>query len=220
MKEFNDFLLNLYTGRDEYRPFMYFPNLANGYVHASDSHALIAIPESELCLKYSTDEKYPNTMKLINEIEANKLTRVKAKVSDLAKELTKARIEVDKDSIKCNECDGNRTVEFNYIDKQNKEYSSNNNCPVCDGDGAGSKEKDNNFARICLSLIEKEDGKRIGIEVGNLYFHPFQLYKLFMVALLNKQESIEIYYDADTLYSCICYINNIKVVTMLYKRPY
>lgn len=217
MKELNDFLLNLYTGSDKLRPSMRFPNLENENVYASDGHALIVIPESELCLKYSTNEKYPNAQKLINEIELKELTSIKAKVSDLAKELTKARIEVDKDSIKCKECKGSGAVEFEYEDKAGETHSIDGDCPICDGEGAD--EKDSKFARIKLSMIEKEDGNYTAIQIGDLYFHPFQLYRLFMVALLNHKQSIEIHYDADNYGSCISYIEKIKVITMLCVRP-
>lgn len=217
MKELNDFLLNLYTSSDDNRPSMCFPNSEKGNVYATDAHALIVIPDSELCLKYSTNEKYPNAQKLINEIEAKELTSVKAKVSELAKELTKARIEVDKDSIKCKECKGSGTVEFEYEDKTRYTHYIDADCPICDG--KGSDEKDSKFARIKLSMIEKENDKYTGIQVGDLYFHPFQLYRLFMVALLNKQEIIEIFYDAENYGSCISYIGKIKVLTMLYLRP-
>ena len=47
----NDFLLNLFTGTDEIRPAMMFPNLENGIVYATDTYALVAIPENELALK-------------------------------------------------------------------------------------------------------------------------------------------------------------------------
>lgn len=217
MKELNDFLLNLYTSSDENRPLICFPNVENGNVYATDVHALIVVPESELCLKYSTNEKYPNAQKLINEIEAKELTSINAKVSDVAKELTKARIEVDKYSIKCKECKGSGTVEFEYEDKTGETHSIDGDCPICDGKGAD--EKESKFARIKLSMIEKEDGNYTAIQIGDLYFHPFQLYRLFMVALLNHEEFININYDAENYGSCISYIGKIKVLTMLYARP-
>ena len=217
MKELNDFLLNLYTSSDEIRPSMCFPNTENGNVYATDAHALIVVPEGELCLKYSTNEKYPNAQKIIDEIEVKELTSINAKVSDVAKELTKARIEVDKDSIKCKECKGSGTVEFEYEDKTGETHSIDDDCPICNGEGAD--EKDSKFARIKLSLIEKEDSNYTAIQIGDLFFHPFQLYRLFMVALLNQQETIKIFYDADNYGSCISYIGKIKVLTMLYARP-
>ena len=217
MKELNDFLLNLYTNSDEARPLMCFPNLENGNVYATDAHALIVVPESELCLKYNTNEKYPNAQKLIDDIEAKELTSVKAKVSDLVKELTKARLMIDKNSIKCKECDGHGDVEWEYEDKKGSTHYRNEYCPVCNGEG--SKETEHQFARVHLEMKLQEDGTYHAIQIGDLYFHPFQLYRLFMVALMNQYETIEIFYDAENYGSCISYIGKIKVLTMLYARP-
>ena len=108
----NDFLLNLFTGTDVNRPAMMFPNSSDGVVYATDAHALIAIPENELKLKYSTNKTYPNAQKMLDDFSKKELQSVNVNIFDLAKELTKARIEVDKDWIKCKECNGNGTVEF------------------------------------------------------------------------------------------------------------
>ena len=69
----NDFLLNLFTGTDENRPAMMFPNLVNGIVYATDTHALVAIPENELALKYGTNEKYPNAQKILDDFSKKEL---------------------------------------------------------------------------------------------------------------------------------------------------
>lgn len=41
MKAINDFLLGLFTGNDESRPALMFPNLKDDLVYASDGHVLI-----------------------------------------------------------------------------------------------------------------------------------------------------------------------------------
>ena len=213
----NDFLLNLFTGTDENRPAMMFPNLVNGIVYATDTHALVAIPENELALKYGTNEKYPNAQKILDDFSKKELQSVRVNTLDLAKELTKARIEVDKYSIKCKECKGSGTVEFEYCDKQNETHYIDGDCPICDGEG--SSEKDSKFARIKLSMIEKEDGTQIAININDLYFHPFQLYRLFMVASLKRIDDFEILYDANNYGQVVSIFGNIKVLTMLYARP-
>ncbi len=213
----NDFLLNLFTGTDETRPLMMFPNLENGIVYATDTHAVITIPENELSLKYSSNEKYPNAQKVIDDFSKKELQSIRVNVCDLAKELTKARIEVDKDSIKCKECKGSGTVEFEYEDKTGETYYIDGDCPICDGEG--SDEKDSKFARIKLSMIEKEDGMQISININDLFFHPFQLYRLFMVASLKRIDEFEIYFDPNSYGQVISNFGTIKVLTMLYARP-
>ena len=213
----NDFLLNLYTSSDDIRPLLMFPNLSNGIVYATDSNGLISIPESELSLKYNTNEKYPNAQKVIDDLLAKSLSSYKVKVSDLAKELTKARLKVDKDSIKCKECNGSGNVEFEYEDKTGSMHYIDGDCPICDG--KGSSEKESRFARIKLSMIENEDGNQVAISINDLYFHPFQLYRLFMVALLQKVDEFEIMYDPLFYGQTLSAFGNIKVLTMLYACP-
>ena len=112
MKAINDFLLNLFTGNDEIRPVMMFPNLKDGEVCATDGHALICIPEDEVTLKYRTSKDYPNAIKLISEFEKEPLSCIKVNVEALAKELSKCRLEADKWFLKCKECNGSGDVEW------------------------------------------------------------------------------------------------------------
>ena len=149
----NDFLLNLFTGTDKIRPAMMFPNLENGIVYATDTYALVAIPENELVLKYGTNEKYPNAHKILDDFQKKELKSIRVNVIDLAKELTKARIEVDKDSIKCKECKGRGTVEFEYRDQQNETHYIDGDCPICDGEGLLKNLKSS--ASSCNKRIKK-----------------------------------------------------------------
>ncbi len=216
MKEMNDFLLNLFTSSDELRPQMMFPNLENGIVTATDSHALIMIPESEVCLKYGTNPKYPKAEKLVKEFEARALTSVKVRMSDLAKEISKARLEVDKASIKCKECGGDGYVDFKYMDKSGYTYSLDGDCPICEGDGVSLI--DAKFARIRLEQRQDDNAVNYNIVIDDLHFHPFQIYRLFMVAFLHRCDEIEIFYDKNKYGQVIAYVGNIKVLTMLLSK--
>lgn len=211
----NDFLLNLFTGTDDLRPAMKFPNAKDGMVYATDTHALIAIPEDELALSYNSNEFYPNTKKVIDDFGRRELKSVKVNVQDLAIELTKARITADKDLIDCDECSGTGSVESTYNDKKGTTHNVDIDCPVCDGDG--SIEKDQKFARIKLEMIEKEDGTQMGIFIDHLYFHPSQLYRLFMVASLKRIDEFEIFYDPERYGQTVSHFGNIKVIVMLMK---
>jgi hypothetical protein len=213
----NDFLLNLFTSsNNSIRPFMMFPNLSNGIVHATDACGLIAIPENELSLKYGTNVKYPNAQKIIDDFNKNELLSVRVNVAELAKELTKARIEVDMDSVKCKECSGSGDVEFEYEDKKGDSHYIDGDCPICEG--KGSDEKDSKFARISLDMIQKEDGTQVGILIDELYFHPFQLYRLLMVALVKKVDEFEIHYSPFNYGQVMSYFGNVSILVMLMRR--
>ncbi|MDR0825070.1 MAG: hypothetical protein LBN74_08240 [Prevotella sp.] len=219
MNAINDFLLNLFTGTDtELRPLMTFPNLKDGLVSASDGHVLIQIPNEHLTLGYQTNDRYPNANKLVNDLESKNLSSITAKIADVAKELTKARLTIDKDSIKCKECKGTGEVEWEYRDKDYITHYKDEECPICNGEG--SSETDAQFARVKFDQIEDKDtGVHSGIYIGDLYFHPFQLYRLFMVALVKGFEEIKILYDKEQYGQTITYFGDIKVLVMLIMKP-
>lgn len=212
MNAINDFLLNLFTGNDEYRPAMMFPNLRDGIVCASDGHALIYIPESELTLKYNTSEKYPNAVKLISDFEKESLCSIKVEVETLAKELTKCRLKADKLILKCKECNGSGNVEWEYEDNSRETHYTQHDCPLCDG--TGQNEKNHPFSRIRILSFEHDGDTIIQINIGDLYFHPFQIYRLFMVAALKGYKEIEIFYNKEQYGQTVTYFGNVKVMVI------
>ena len=208
MNAINDFLLNLFTGNDFVRKNLMFPNLYNSVVYATDGYAIIAIPQEELTLSYQTNEKYPNAEKLLLDIEnREKKQSVKIKVSDLAKELAKARLEADKFMIKCAECDGTGEVEWEYYAKDRETHFEDFECPICDG--TGKIEMTNPFPRIEIS--NANDNIDIRMQIGDLEYYPFIMYKLFMVAILKGKEEIEMFYS-ETEESCFIKIDEIKII--------
>lgn len=212
MKAINDFLLGLFTGNDDIRPKMMFPSLENGIVYATDCHVLIAIPKDELSLKYRTIDKFPSACKVIKDMESNKLSSLKVSVEHLAKELAKCRVIADKMMLKCKECNGTGDVEWEYTDKDLKTHYEIYNCPLCEG--RGEFETNNPFARIEILQQEDEDGNFLKIKIGDIHFHPFQLFRLFMVAVTKGCKEINLFYDKNNYGQTITYFGNIKVLVM------
>jgi hypothetical protein len=214
MKEMNDFLINLFTGNDELRPSLSFPNVIDGVVYATDGVVLIAIPEAELSLKYKTHVKGPNGKKMFDDFEAGKRGSIDVKTSDIAKELARARRIIDCIPKPCKECEGAGDVIWGYTDKSYKDYYKDDDCPVCKG--KGNKKFPHPFARVSLSMIDDEKTYRtVPISIGELCFHPFQLYRLFMVALARKCEAFTIYFSKEKYGKAVARFGNIKVLIML-----
>lgn len=211
MKAINDFLLGLFTGNDESRPVLMFPNLKDGIVCASDGHVLISIPEDELTIKYNSVEKYPNGNKIISDMESETLRSIKIDIETLAKELTKCRFEADKLILKCKECDGTGNVEWEYEDKERNDHYKTDDCPLCDG--TGKDEQNNPFPKIIVSTFDKEENV-IQISIGDLLFHPYQIYRLFMVAVSKGYKEIEMFYNPHQYGQTLTYFGNVKVLVM------
>jgi len=211
MKAINDFLLGLFTGHDESRPVLMFPNLKDGLVCASDGHVLISIPEDELTLQYNSVEKYPNGHKLVSDMEKETLRSIKVDIETLGKELARCRFEADKLIIKCKECNGSGNVEWEYEDRERDTHYRTEDCPLCDG--TGEDEQNHPFPKMIVSLLDKDENI-IKITVGDLLFHPYQLYRLFIVAVSKEYKEIEIFYNPYKYGQTLTYFGNVKVLVM------
>lgn len=211
MKAINDFLLGQFTSNDELRPVFMFPNLKDGLVCASDGHVLISIPEDELALKYNSSEKYPDCDKIISDMEKETLRGIKVDIETLAKELAKCRFEADKLVLKCKECKGSGNVEWEYEDRECNTHYLTEDCPLCDGEG--KDEQKHPFPKMITSTRDKDENI-VQIAVGDLLFHPYQLYRLFMVAVSKGQKEIEIFYNPHKYGQTLTYFGNVKVLVM------
>lgn len=211
MKAINDFLLGLFTGHNELRPALMSTNLKDGSVCASDEHVLISIPEDELALKYNPSEKYPDWAKIISDMEKETLRGIKVDIETLAKELAKCRFEADKLVIRCKECNGRRTVEWEYEDRECNTHYLTEECPLCEG--KGKDEQEHPLPKMIASSRDKDENI-IQIAVGDLLFHPYQLYRLFMVAVSKGYKEIEIFYNPYKYGQTLTYFGNVKVLVM------
>lgn len=211
MKAINDFLLGQFTSHNELRPVLMFPNLKDGLVCASDGHVLISIPEDELALRYNSSEEYPDGDKIISDMEKETLRSIKVDIETLAKELAKCRFEADKLVLKCKECKGSGNVEWEYEDREYNSHYLTENCPLCDG--TGKDEQMHPYPKMIASPLDKDENI-IQIAVGDLFFHPYQLYRLFMVAVSKGQKEIEIFYNPQEYGQTLTYFGNVKVLVM------
>ena len=211
MKAVNDFLLNLFTGTDELRKNLMFPNSRDGIVYATDSRVVIAIPQESLALSYSARDNFPNAERVFADLESSNQTKaVKIKVSDLAKELTRARIKTDKFLLECKECEGSGEVKWKYDDKEDETHYENFECPKCEGHG--KEEHHHQFPRISLESYD-DKGFNIKVKVGKLMFAPFQLFRVFMVALARGKEEVELRYTG-LEEGCLVVVDEIRMIVM------
>lgn len=211
MNAINDLLLNLFTGSDKNKPALMFPNMINGIVYASDANVLIAIPEEELALKYTNSDKYPNAKKLLSELNNQALLSTKVNVEELLKQLTQCRLKVDKIFVECDECNGDGEVEWEYEDNNGKTHYLTQDCPVCNGEG--EIDKKHPFAKIKISSQDK-DGNNIYIQIGELSFRPFDIYRLAMVAVTKGYKEIELLHTRDGYGQTLTIFGNIKIMLM------
>lgn len=157
-----DELLLLFVSTDEMRPKFMKPWREHDYVFASETHIIIRINGN------LTETEYP----AYDTPETNRLFPAGAPdgtvlFSDLEAVLAKAPMEDEMDGedeeIKCEECDGEGTVTWDY-----KTWSREFDCPACNGRGYTGIRKAKPTGRKIID-------SRAGVMVGPLKFSAFLL---------------------------------------------
>jgi hypothetical protein len=187
-KKINDFILNLFTTDNDYRPRFKFPNKQDGIVYATDGHALIAIDENELSKKYESDENFANCKKVFDEKMSEKLIDSrKFCVESIIDLLLDCRLTVDRFMIRCPECDGDGFVLYTYENKKGVEHEKDCECPECEG--VGKIRGKNLFPKILIDT--KDNNNDISIKLNeNTLIVPIYVYKIFLAAQLKGVDGI------------------------------
>lgn len=209
MDAINNFLLSIFTEPNSRR---FEPYLSDdGRVYASDGYVAISIPQSELTVPYEgTKPSRTNIQSYFNDFDRDKCESVKVSVSDLAETLAKAQLISDSYQIKCTDCGGSGSVEWEYIDKKGETHLSDSDCPMCDGNG--NLDKKPLSPRIHMSnYSSSSEDLSMSISIGAHAYAPFNIYRLFMVAALKGYKEIELFYHPD-VYPVFASFGNVKVL--------
>lgn len=124
----------LFVSDDEMLPNLMHPFKQGGLYFATDGHSLICLPEGVAELPYKDQDK-PKCLSLIEPYNCC----VPIVLAELESQLIPDMIE-EVLSEYCDECDGDGTVVFIYTSKKGREYHSEDDCPLCDGNGEFTKK--------------------------------------------------------------------------------
>lgn len=123
-------LFGLFVDEDAYRPELNYPYRRDGYVYATDRHKLIRVKEDIVSGDYEVTDK----MKLNIPTDNCDYIISDKDIEKAFSEIPKVK-EVEEKEVKCSECDGTGEVDWEYRDKNGKDYEGCFECPVCDGTG-------------------------------------------------------------------------------------
>lgn len=123
-------LFGLFVAEDSYNPMLNYPYRRDGYVYATDRHKLIRIKEDIVSGDYEKTDK----MRLVIPIDNCDYIISDKDIEKLLSEIPQIEEKEEKE-VKCPECDGTGEVDWEYRDKNGKDYESCFECPVCDGTG-------------------------------------------------------------------------------------
>ena len=123
-------LFGLFVDENSYRPELNYPYRRDGYVYATDRHKLIRVKEDIVSGDYEVTDK----MRLNIPTDNCDYIISDKNIEKALSEIPKVK-EVEEKEVKCSECDGTGEVDWEYRDKNGKDYEGCFECPVCDGTG-------------------------------------------------------------------------------------
>lgn len=123
-------LFGLFVDENSYRPELNYPYRRDGYVYATDRHKLIRVKEDIVSGDYEVTDK----MKLNIPTDNCDYIISDKNIEKALSEIPKVK-EVEEKEVECSECDGTGEVDWEYRDKNGKDYEGCFECPVCDGTG-------------------------------------------------------------------------------------
>ena len=125
-------LLRLFVaGAEEMRPLLKSPFEQNGYVCATNTHALIRVSKRFITDDYSTDKRLPDVASVMPE--HNPISAIT--IDTLRGEFVRQNIDYDTTTTDCPECDEECEVEWEYTDSDGDKYKMWAECPCCGGTG-------------------------------------------------------------------------------------
>lgn len=163
-------LLEMFTNGDGVRAYTYVPFLHPVYneVWATEGHIIIRISPDRLNKHYEPVKgcerlKRPKVLKPCHMSCTYKALRQALDACPLVDEVVTEEHEEE-----CKECGGTGKVEWEYTDDKSYTHFHDFDCPMCDGDGVITREKE-------IYTGKKFHDENAIIKIGNATFHWFFL---------------------------------------------
>lgn len=130
-----DALFKMFVSNDRFRPAICHPFKRNGSYYATDSFSMIILPVEKADLDI---HEYPDSVAAEKVIPKESTCEININITDLERQLVPdwidETVKVGK-NVKCEECDGDGQVDWEYNVKGGRTYTMEEECPVCSGCG-------------------------------------------------------------------------------------
>lgn len=128
-------LFQMFVSDDELRPQICRPFKKNGSYYATDSCSMIILPVEKADIDF---QEYSDSISVGKVIPKENTCEIKINIADLDRQLIPDFIDetvtIGKD-IKCEDCNGDGHVEWEYSANGGRTHYMKENCPVCSGCG-------------------------------------------------------------------------------------
>jgi hypothetical protein len=161
-----DKLLTIFLSKDDFRPAFKQANTVGEFTYATDTNAMIIIPNSLINSAYPAHEKVPDYQSVIEQFKA--CSPIGFKDTDLFKAL--GATPKDYDEKECFKCEGDGHC-----------FHCDAECSTCNGSGMVEDRS--------APMVYSE---RATIQIGDQFFTPYQLGKLEKVLIETMTERFEL----------------------------
>lgn len=185
---------------ENYRPVLMKPFEQDGYVCATDAHALIRVDKKYITDDYSTSAKTPNVASVMPPHKPY-LTITEAA---LRSAFVTLGMDYDTTTIDCPHCDNDCEVEWHFTDKDGDEHTKFGECPCCNGTGRLPNGLDTyceldgkfliaHFLLLLYHVMTALEVKTVKVSIGKQNQFRFNLGDgvdvVVMVCLMNNRNS-------------------------------
>ena len=125
---------DLFLGTDKLRPVFDNPFEINGFVYATNGHALIRAKKENIDFTFENKNKLPNVEGIIPKINESLIMGLKSETFEILKTEDEYK-EVGQD-IECLTCNGHGKVEWEF-----EHYAKDYDCPECHGSGYSEEKR-------------------------------------------------------------------------------
>lgn len=202
-KETQDKLFSLYINKDEIRKNLQTPwyDKNADMVMASDGHQLIAIRKDAIVGDFPTLAQNPVPLmgKSFGIISVRDMKEALLTLSTQDEEVA------HEEEMDCEECGGKGIVEYVYTTKDNEEYYTEDDCPICDGSG---KTKWYKYVKTGRKVPSKYATITIG-KYSLSWIYIENLCKVCDLVATDKVECVDVYRD------CVLFILNADIIVII-----
>jgi predicted nucleic-acid-binding Zn-ribbon protein len=198
-------VLNVFTGKDELRPWIEKPFFIDNLAIATDCHQLIFFDKKLVAIELPLCENQ-NPQLILNNIPEQRNCNFKLNIDEIENCFKTAPItDVLKtvgEDIKCSECGGDGEVEWEY-----ESWTKDFECPKCDGDGYESESRQ-------IPTGEKELDKTSLVDVKNSRFSIKMIERLLKVKNLLSETEITLVFQEGENMANVFRIGKVEILCM------
>lgn len=175
------------------------------------THCVAIVPKDSIGPIENKAKNPPNILGVIDKFDYAEVPKI-ISVETLKKYCSQAntlKLETYKlvASETCDECQGSGTVEFRYTDKSNTYHTTDDDCPICEGNGAISGYR-------VIETNEFVENPIVGLKIGSAMFNYEHISDILQACKLLEASEIKEVKNGSEANAYVYEFDKIKILIM------